>query len=282
MISVVLPVHNGEKFLSQSIESVLKQTYKNIELIIVNDCSSDSSLSIAERYRCKDNRIKIINNTSNLKLPISLNVGFNECRGEYFTWTSDDNVMLPNALEVMLSDMKKNDVDFVFSRCEIINKNGHVIGRTKKYTNLDEIYYNNIVLASFLYKRKVHEELGGYDSNKFLVEDYDFWLRAYKKYKFSFIPNVLYQIRFHDSTLGVLNYEKVKLEKVELLKENLNFVSDSDVRDCIYKEISNCYVDISNLYYTKLRKLTFRFFILKKRFIDSVRFFLRNKSNFSC
>ncbi len=252
MISVVLPVYNGEKYLRQSINSILNQTYKDFELIIVNDCSTDSSLEIMKSYISMDKRIKIISNSTNQKLPQSLNIGFNECNGDYYTWTSDDNIMLPNALEKLLFELEKNDADLVFSRCETIDAKGKILGKTKIYKDLDELLYNNIVLASFLYKKEVHEKLGGYDTNKFLVEDYDFWLRAYKNYKFHFVPDILYQIRFHGANLGNTRLEGVKIGKVELLKDNIKGVSDPQIIENIYREISNCYFDVSNIYYKKL------------------------------
>ena len=102
-VSIVLPVYNGEQFLSLSIESVLSQTYQNWELIIVNDCSTDNSPAIMEKYVEKDPRIRIIHNAENQKLPESLNIGFRAARGDYFTWTSDDNMYKPDAIETMVS-----------------------------------------------------------------------------------------------------------------------------------------------------------------------------------
>ena len=76
MVSVIMPVYNGEKYLKQSIESVIQQTYKDWELIIVNDCSTDNSRNIMQSYADTDSRIRIVDNGSNLKLPRSLNAGF--------------------------------------------------------------------------------------------------------------------------------------------------------------------------------------------------------------
>lgn len=108
LVSIVLPTFNGEEFLAQSIESVLKQSYKNLELIIVNDCSTDSTPRIIEEFAKKDSRIKIIHNTINQKLPRSLNIGFNAASGEYWTWTSDDNYYLENAIEEMVAYLEEN------------------------------------------------------------------------------------------------------------------------------------------------------------------------------
>lgn len=107
LVSIVLPTFNGEEFLAQSIESVLKQSYKNLELIIVNDCSTDSTPRIIEEFAKKDSRIKIIHNTINQKLPRSLNIGFNAASGEYWTWTSDDNYYLENAIEEWWLTLRK-------------------------------------------------------------------------------------------------------------------------------------------------------------------------------
>ena len=82
-VSVVMPVYNGEKYLKQSIESVIQQSYKDWELIIVNDCSTDRSRDIMQSYVEVDSRIRIVDNSNNLKLPMSLNAGFREARGEY-------------------------------------------------------------------------------------------------------------------------------------------------------------------------------------------------------
>lgn len=252
MISIVLPVYNGEKYLSKALDSIINQTYDEWELIVVNDCSTDNSLNIIKDYCKKDQRIKVINNETNKKLPCSLNIGFAHCSGNYFTWTSDDNLMLPKCLETLLDTLKRTESDLVFSRCETIDETGKVTGITELYNDLNELYYNNIVLASFLYKKEVHEKLGGYDETRFLVEDYDFWLRAYKEFKFSFISDPLYQIRFHKENLGTLKLENVKLKKIELLKENMQEVNDEKIIDKINTEISLCYYEISNLYYIKL------------------------------
>ena len=271
MVSIVLPVYNGGKYLKEAIDIILSQTYRNIELVVVNDCSTDKSLCIIKEYMEKDDRVKLVNNETNQKLPKSLNIGFEHCRGDYYTWTSDDNIMKPNAINRMLEVMKKEDADLVFSRCETINAEGKKIGESELYKNLDEIYYNNIVLASFLYKKEVHEKLHGYDTTKFLVEDYDFWLRAYQKFKFVYIPEILYKIRFHGKNLGVKHLEEVKLKKIELLKENIRYVNDQQILDGIYREISNCYFEISNSYYYKLTDVNNKNRIRKYRMKDLIK-----------
>ena len=114
-VSIVLPVYNGEKYLRESLDSILTQTFSDWELIIVNDCSTDGTQNIIEEYVSKDSRIRTIKNSINQKLPESLNIGFRISTGEYLTWTSDDNMYRPEALEVMTNylDREKDCIWYV-------------------------------------------------------------------------------------------------------------------------------------------------------------------------
>ena len=115
-ISVVLPTYNGEKWLPQSIESVLNQTYSNLELIIVDDNSKKKTADIIDEYKACDDRVKVITHNVNKKLPVSLNDGFSIAEGEYFTWTSDDNWYETTALEELLNYLLNNPyTDMVIS-----------------------------------------------------------------------------------------------------------------------------------------------------------------------
>ncbi len=200
VVSIVLPVYNGEKFLAHSIKSCLTQTYTNLELIIVNDCSTDSSLQIAEYFAQKDGRIKVISNESNLKLPASLNIGHQHAKGECFTWTSDDNFFEPNAIEVMLEEISNNNIDVVHCNFNIIDLNGNSRFNNVMCKNLSLLLGNNIG-SCFLYKREVFIRNGGYDEALHTIEDYDFWLQAQIHSKFKHIPHILYNYRIHEGSL---------------------------------------------------------------------------------
>jgi len=200
LVSIVLPVYNGEKFLAHSIKSCLTQTYTNFELIIVNDCSNDTSLQIAEYFAQKDGRIKVISNESNLKLPASLNIGHHHAKGDYFTWTSDDNYYEPNAIEIMLQEISNNNADIVHGDFNIIELNGNSRFNNAMCKNLSLLLGNNIG-SCFLYKREVFIRNGGYDEALHTIEDYDFWLQAQVHSKFRHIPLILYNYRIHEGSL---------------------------------------------------------------------------------
>lgn len=219
LVSVVLPVHNGEKFLASSIESVLKQTHKNFELIIVDDNSDDNSLSIAKGYQLLDKRIKILSNKENLKLPKSLNRGFEEANGEYLTWTSDDNIYYNDAIEKMVRSLENNkEFDFVYTDMEKIDSVGECIGYTK--SEVKDMYLYNCIGACFLYRKKCKEEIGMYDTDSFLVEDYDYWIRLSQNFKILHLPLVLYKYRFHEDSLTM---SKMRMVGLQLLKIKLKY-----------------------------------------------------------
>ena len=203
-VSIILPVYNGRKYLSLAIESIIRQTYENWELIIVDDCSTDRSYDIAKGYAMKDQRIDVYKNRENKKLPRSLNAGFHMATGDLFTWTSDDNVLMPETIERLVRVFEEQpQVDFVYADIIPIDEHGDV----KKgfcYLNgeVDDIYVYNPILACFLYKREVQETLKGYNPNKFLYEDYDFWIRTYEYgFQMYHLRKRLYYYRFHDESL---------------------------------------------------------------------------------
>jgi glycosyltransferase involved in cell wall biosynthesis len=200
LVSIILPVYNGEKFLAESIESCLKQTYENIELIIVYDCSTDNTLEIATCHAAQDHRIKIINNLEKTNLPASLNIGHKEAKGDFITWTSDDNLYERNAVEEMLENLLEKEVDIVYSDMIIIDHNGDKV-RDYAFFDFENIIFQNYFGNCFLYKKEVFERNQGYDENCFLVEDYDFWLRAIEHSHFYQLRKKLYQYRKHDTSL---------------------------------------------------------------------------------
>lgn len=232
-ISIVLPVYNGERYIKQSIDSVLRQSFRNWELIIVDDCSDDMTPEIIKEYSDKDKRIKIYRNNVNSKLPTSLNNGFNVARGEYLTWTSDDNILKENCLYVFNDYLDKHeDVMLVYSDYDLIDENSEVIG---KVFNKDKkwIPVCNPIGASFMYRKAAIKKIGEYNSSLFLVEDYEYWIRVYLDSKIVHLNLNLYQYREHNKSLTSLNSYKI-FKRMEQLREMyyfplLNSIEDDEI-----------------------------------------------------
>jgi glycosyltransferase involved in cell wall biosynthesis len=199
LISIVLPTYNGMRYLRESIESCLCQTYRNFELIIVDDCSTDDTASIINSFH--DTRIRTLRHDVNKKLPAALNTGFSSSKGEFLTWTSDDNRYLPKALEVMLGYLLNfPEVGLVYSGWYMIDEQGNR-RRAVPAEPPEWISKKSVVGASFLYRREVYDAIGNYDENLFRIEDYDYWLRIAKKYAIRPVDEILYEYRVHSQSL---------------------------------------------------------------------------------
>jgi len=198
-VSIVLPTYNGAKYLRQSIDSCLNQTYENIELIIVYDGSMDETPDIIKSYQ--NERIKCIRHETNRGLPHALNTGFSKATGDYLTWTSDDNYYAQEAIDSMIALLQMNKkIDFVYANYYVINGDGAVlqsvsVGPSK---NLKEY---NCIGPCFLYRRKIYEVIGEYDPNALLAEDYEYWIRVFKRFGMKKLEESIYFHRLHPHSL---------------------------------------------------------------------------------
>jgi glycosyltransferase involved in cell wall biosynthesis len=225
LISIVMPTYNGSRHLRQAIESCLNQSFANWELIIVDDASSDQAPQIIAEYVQQDERIRSFRNPSNRKLPASLNIGFSRARGSFFTWTSDDNAYQRTALAEMLAFLQSDPAcEIVYASYALIDEAGAPIAATDQSPHAgppQELAYRNCVGACFLYRRAVHDQLNGYAEDLFLVEDYDFWLRASTRFRLKWLEKDLYLYRWHEHSLTSTQPQRVRMAREKCLSRNL-------------------------------------------------------------
>ena len=129
LVSIIMPAYNSEQFITDAIESVLSQTYQSWELIIVDDYSSDNTISIVEKYANIDERIKFHANTSNLGAAKTRNVAIKLSRGRFVAFLDSDDLWLPVKLEVQIEIMLSRNISFSFSNYAQINQNGDKLER---------------------------------------------------------------------------------------------------------------------------------------------------------
>lgn len=208
-VSIILPTYNGAKYIRQSIGSCLDQTHKNIELIIIDDGSTDETPQIIQSYQ--DKRIKYIRHKKNKGLPRALNTGFAKATGEYLTWTSDDNYYAKDAIEKMLSFLKNQHCEFVY--CDFYKFNENKISNKKFITSPDspDLKNNNFIGPCFLYSVKVKETIGDYHPDTELAEDYDYWIRISKKFPIAHLKEPLYFYRIHKKSLFSTRYREIQI-----------------------------------------------------------------------
>lgn len=216
-VSIVLPTYNGSKYIGQSIESCLNQTYRNIELIIVDDGSTENIFRIVKYYR--DIRIKYIKHEENKGLSNALNTGFAVATGEYLTWTSDDNYYANDAIESMVLLLNnKIKIDFVYANYYIIDEGGAIL-QSVKVGPIKKIKEGNCIGPCFLYRRRVYEEIGGYNQNAFLVEDYEYWVRVYKRFNMERLDKYIYWYRIHPNSLTGRYSHDAKMYEYQIKKQ---------------------------------------------------------------
>lgn len=228
-VSIVLPVYNGEAYLRQAIESVLAQTYENWELIMVDDCSTDGSPAIMEEFARRDSRVRIVRNKVNQRLPESLNIGFRQARGDYFTWTSDDNRYMPDAIEAMTEALDScPEYGLVYCGMEYIDQTGEPTGGV---AGGSDVRVDNCVGACFLYRREAALATGEYDPDLVLVEDYDYWLRLSHRFPLLHLPACKYQYRYHPDSLTMTRSGQIQAQLYRLRQRELDFLLDGASED---------------------------------------------------
>lgn len=178
LVSIITPCYNGEKYISETIDSVLGQTYPNFEMIVVDDGSKDNSARVVQKYQQKDKRIKLIKQ-NNAGSAAARNNGIRHANGQYIALLDADDVWLPNFLEKQIHFMKKNSTVCVFSSYDRIDENSQLIGHTtnaKPFITIKDMkVMNQIGCLTGLYdaskygKKYLKEELNS------MRDDYAYW-----------------------------------------------------------------------------------------------------------
>lgn len=181
LISVLMPVYNVEKYVSEAIESILNQTYQNIQFIIIDDCSTDNSYEICKKYAEKDTRIILLKNEKNLKIEGTLNKGLSYVSGKYVVRMDGDDISTADRIQVMYDFLKNNtEFELVGTSTETIDADGNFIGRTKFLSDWNLIKktacLRTPVVHIWMTYKYIYDELNGYRS-LYGSEDYDFLLR---------------------------------------------------------------------------------------------------------
>ncbi|MBA1438790.1 MAG: glycosyltransferase [Epsilonproteobacteria bacterium] len=208
LVTVVIPAYNHAKYIQEAIDSVIDQTYKNIELIIINDGSSDKTHEkiMEKEEACRNRFVKFTYlNRENKGLINTLNEALNLTHGEYFSMLGSDDYYYRNKIEKQI-DFFKNNVQYAlhYGNVTFVNSKSQIIknGKTKSFKSgfvFDKLIYKNFIpLPSVMVKTKIVKEIGGFDT-RFFLEDYPLWLKIAKKYKIGFTTDSLTHYRVHNT-----------------------------------------------------------------------------------
>ena len=196
LVSVVMPCFNDEEYIKDSINSVLGQTHTNLELLIVDDASSDKSVEIINEY--KDPRIKLFLNDENQGAAYSRNVALRAAKGEYIAFLDADDIWLPNKIEKQLNFMIQNSYHFTYTMYSVMDEKGkdtdiYVFG-PKKITHRKFLHANYVGCLTVMYKKNIYPDLQiPFDILK--RNDYALWLKLSEREPCFLLKEILARYR---------------------------------------------------------------------------------------
>ena len=247
-ISVIMSVYNGETYLEEAIESVINQTFKDWELIVINDCSTDLTEKILSGFASKDKRIKVYTNEANLKLPASLNKAISVCSGKYIARMDADDICLPERLEKQYIFMESHG-DVALSSCRFMTlkdgvyASGGAGGRCDSDALRAMLLVTNPILHPGVIAKAEVMKAFNYDETLTCTEDLELWTRmAMKGEKMQILPECLLIYRLHDKQITSTTLEK---QRTEVLKVQQKYYAV--LLEEMKKGIQNFY--ISGIYF---------------------------------
>lgn len=229
-ITIIIPTYNRADFLGLAVESVLGQTYKNWELLIIDDASTDSTESIIATYTQKDSakydsRIRSIKNAANLGISKTRNRGLHEARGTYIAMLDSDDIWLdPEKLAKQIAAFEKNTkLGIAGTWITQIDETGKTL-RNIAFAQSDAdirrtfVYYNSIVQSSVLFLKQAALDAGGYDETLATMEDTDLWLNIGTKYEIETLPVYAVGYRVHKNSITKNRRKQVARDQMTVFK----------------------------------------------------------------
>ena len=200
LVSVIMPAYNSEKYIRSAIDSVLTQTYENFELILINDCSQDSTLTIMNEYAQKDGRIKVVSNKVNSGVSFSRNRTISMSRGEYVAFIDSDDIWAPEKLEKQVQLISEiPDAVLVYTASGFVLHDGHrvdyILNVPDKISRKELLKQNVISCSSVLVKRPCID--GVKMPSDHMHEDFATWLEILKTEKYAYginEPLLIYRV----------------------------------------------------------------------------------------
>ena len=238
LVSVIIPVYNSEKFLVECLDSILTQSYRDIEIIAVDDGSTDTSSGILERYSDKINIIS----QKNQGLASALNLGISKMKGSWFKWFSPDDVMYSNTIETLIDEAKNHpDNTIIYSNWNIIDDTGNILREfhESNYNELSEFDFNvrlldgqQINVNTTLIPATLFKKYGVRELDDPVAIDYDFFLRSALLHdaKFRLTSQPLVKYRIHSDQLSHKNISKT-LNYISEIKDEILMKLDEPLRN---------------------------------------------------
>jgi len=230
-VSVVMSVYNGEKYLREAVDSILGQTFRDFEFIIVDDGSTDHTWTILQSY--DDSRIVLLRNQENIGLTRSLNKGLAAARGEYIARMDADDVSLPKRLEKQVAYLDAHpEVGLLGTWVEIIGERGERLSVLRRpvdplFITWSLLFDNCLVHSTVMYRRSLVGKLGGYNPSRY-AQDYDLWSRMSLETQIVKLPEVLVSWRSHPAGITAQKLARQEAFAYEISARNIRRLVNSE------------------------------------------------------
>jgi len=258
LVSVLIPCYNVENYVIEAVSSILNQTYKNIEVIAINDCSTDNTLEKLEYLAAQDSRMKIYTNETNLKLIDTLNKGIGLCNGKYIARMDADDISLPTRLEKQVEFLEKNPDYSVVSTMFYTFKTGsskkNLYRNPVKFEELQAslLFNSTICHPASMIRKTLFTDLGlSFEKEYLHIEDYALWSKALYVTKLANVDEPLLLYRVHENQISTVHEQRQIENKKLVFKihcEKLGLTSDDDSLD-IYASVAQSVPSISSFEY---------------------------------
>lgn len=250
-ITIIIPVYNGSNFIKQAIESAINQTYKNVEILVVNDGSNDDGKTEEAVLEFGD-KVRYIKK-ENGGVASALNLGIKEATGEYISWLSHDDLYKPNKLEeqVKVLNSLEDKTTILFSNVELIDEHGDIIATTNYANQIGvktlcqgtyPVIKGTVNGCATLIAKKCFEKVGPFDETLRTTNDYDMWMRLFKEFKSLLIEKPLIQYRIHKNQDTNKSPYVVK-EANELWTDIINKLDEKQIKEWGFEPF-NIYMDL--------------------------------------
>jgi glycosyltransferase involved in cell wall biosynthesis len=230
LVSIIIPLYNSEIYISDTLDSILNQTYKNYEILIINDMSKDNGEEIIKNYQKKFDNIFLINLEVNSGAGVARNKGIELAKGKYIAFIDSDDLWKKNKLEKQIKYMEDNNYYFTFTKYEQINESDEFLKEIKVpnlLTYKKELYYNHIGTSTVIYNQ---EKLGKiYMPVIRKRQDYAMWLKILKNFSNGYgLQEVLTTYRIRNNSISSNKINLIKYNwKLYRDVENMNFIRSS-------------------------------------------------------
>lgn len=226
LVSILMPVYNTAPYLKEAMDSMLSQTFKDFELIVLNDCSPDNADEILDTYN--DTRIVRYKGERNMGLSNVLNAGMDIAKGKYIARMDSDDISLPNRLEIQVKYMEEHpDIDLCSCGMKMFGAKDDIWVRDSdpEKVKVTALFFSPILHASSIWRKESFDKHSlRFRQEMVPAEDYDMWCRALSKgLKLVNLPNVLYRYRIHPSQ-ATTQTEKSRLKCREIQQEYMKDV----------------------------------------------------------